>query len=460
MRARFAHYAVYAVLGALLLWAVADFVLSNLRVGSDLEAVERGGTLVIATMEGPATFYEGRDGLMGYEHDLAVALAQDLGVDVRFRTYSTVPQVLSALRRQRAHIAAAGLTKTPAREEQFTFGPAYQTVKEVVICRRDAPRIAGFDDLAEVDLAVMRGSSFAESLEEIEAPRRAEGLAPVTWREIAVPVEELLARVAENRIGCTVADTSVFRVNRRLYPVLEVAYDLTPERSIAWALPQEAEAMQAYLEGWFAAMQKDGFLAQLDNRYFSYFPEFDYVDISRFRRDIEEKLPQYERLIRRAARETGLPWQLLAAISYQESRWEPEARSHTGVRGFMMLTRQTAVRVGVEDRLDPEESIDGGARYFAELVERVPEDVQGQDRYWFALAAYNMGMGHLYDARALAERRGLDKSSWTDLREVLPLLMDPAHYKTLRHGYARGREAQRFVSQVRSYLHIIEGVRN
>jgi len=240
--------------------------------------------------------------------------------------------------------------------------------------------------------------------------------------------------------------------------VLEPVFDLTPEIELAWAMPQKADDLAAYLENWFSEKRKIGLLARLDNRYFDYFPEFDYVDISRYRRDIEEKLPDYEDYIHDAADEFGLPWQLLAAISYQESRWDPAARSHTGVRGFMMLTQTTARRVGVEDRLDAEESIRGGAQYFAELVERIPEDVKGTDRYWFALAAYNMGMGHLYDARRLAVRRGLDKGSWVDLREVLPLLMEPAHYKTLPHGYARGREARRFVSQVRSYLHILEGM--
>lgn len=456
---RVSPYAVYIIIGALCLWAVIHFTITYIGVGVGLKAVQESGTLVVATIEGPTTLYEGREGgPTGYEYDLTRALAKDLGVDIKYRKYSSIADVLNALRDEQAHIAAAGLTRTPSREEEFLFSPAYQTVKETVICRRGVRPVKNFEDLAEMGIYVERSSSYAERLEALNAALISAGKAPVEWRTSRDPVETLLAEVAESDIPCTVADTPILRVNRRLYPVLEPVFDLTPEIELAWAMPQKADDLAAYLENWFSEKRKIGLLARLDNRYFDYFPEFDYVDISRYRRDIEEKLPDYEDYIHDAADEFGLPWQLLAAISYQESRWDPAARSHTGVRGFMMLTQTTARRVGVEDRLDAEESIRGGAQYFAELVERIPEDVKGTDRYWFALAAYNMGMGHLYDARRLAVRRGLDKGSWVDLREVLPLLMEPAHYKTLPHGYARGREARRFVSQVRSYLHILEGM--
>ncbi|MEQ8950810.1 transglycosylase SLT domain-containing protein, partial [Parvibaculum sp.] len=172
---------------------------------------------------------------------------------------------------------------------------------------------------------------------------------------------------------------------------------------------------------------------------------------------IDERLPDYEKAIRRAARENNLPWQLLAAVAYQESHWDPDAVSGTGVRGFMMLTQQTARELGVENRLDAQESIAAAARYLADLKSRIPVSVEEPDRTWFALAAYNLGLGHVYDARALAARLGRNRDSWTDLRRVLPLLNNAAYADGLKHGRARGGQAVHFVQQVRTYMHILDG---
>lgn len=171
---------------------------------------------------------------------------------------------------------------------------------------------------------------------------------------------------------------------------------------------------------------------------------------------MQTRLPQYRETFERVATDVPFDWELLAAQAYQESHWDPHAVSATGVRGLMMLTLPTARRVGVTDRTDPEQSIEGGTAYLAELYERVPEGVTGEDRIWFALAAYNVGMGHMYDARALAERLGRDKNSWDDLARTLPLLSDPRYYETLRYGYARGHEPVRYVEKVRRYRALLE----
>ncbi|MGB6085510.1 transglycosylase SLT domain-containing protein, partial [Parvibaculum sp.] len=197
-------------------------------------------------------------------------------------------------------------------------------------------------------------------------------------------------------------------------------------------------------------------LSAMERRFFGFLPLFDYVDTRAFKRAIEERLPDYEKIIRRAARDNGLSPHLLAAIAYQESHWNPNAVSPTGVRGFMMLTEQTARELGVKDRLNAHESIHAAARYLADLKRRLPPSVEEPDRTWFALAAYNLGLGHIYDARALAARLGRDRDSWVDLRRVLPLLNNAAYADGLKHGRARGGQAVHFVQQVRSYMHILE----
>ncbi|MBD3335905.1 MAG: transglycosylase SLT domain-containing protein, partial [Candidatus Eisenbacteria bacterium] len=194
------------------------------------------------------------------------------------------------------------------------------------------------------------------------------------------------------------------------------------------------------------------------HKYYGYLEKFDYVDTARFLRRIEERLGDYQSLFKEAAREYGFDWKLLAAMAYQESHWDPDAVSPTGVRGIMMLTRSTARRVGIDDLLDPRQSIMGGAAYLADLMERLPESVTGPDRIWFAMAAYNIGMGHLYDARRLARRLGKDPDRWSELSEVLPLLARKQYYSTLKHGYARGGEPVRYVNRVRHFRDILERV--
>jgi membrane-bound lytic murein transglycosylase F len=151
---------------------------------------------------------------------------------------------------------------------------------------------------------------------------------------------------------------------------------------------------------------------------------------------------------------------VLAAIGYQESHWDPEAISRTGVRGLMMLTEDTAASLNVTDRQNPAQSISGGARYFAQILKLLPEQIKQPERTWFALAAYNQGISHLEDARQLVAASGGDPDRWLDVRNALPLLSRPQWFTQTRAGYARGREAVNFVSNVRNYYDILSWLSN
>ena len=179
-------------------------------------------------------------------------------------------------------------------------------------------------------------------------------------------------------------------------------------------------------------------------------------EIRRFYHHIETRLPQYRRQFEGVAKAYGISWTLLAAQAYQESRWDPHAVSPTGVRGIMMLTRDTASSLGIQNRTDPSKSIEGGARYFQGLEKRLPRHIGKADRTWIALAAYNVGMGHIKDAQYLARRTGKNPHSWKDLKTTLPLLAQKPYYETLRYGYARGWEPVRYVKRIRAYHALLE----
>jgi membrane-bound lytic murein transglycosylase F len=284
----------------------------------------------------------------------------------------------------------------------------------------------------------------------------------VNWREQpGASVEFLLGEVSAADVECTLADDHQLDLSHRYYPGLESVVTLPVERRLAWAVGEgrtwRSASLERDLQRWFGRRTTDDLVARLGERYFGFEPEsIDGAHAAAFRRAMEVSLPSYRALFEAEADAAGIPWTLLAAVAYQESHWDPNARSPTGVRGMMMLTLPTARALGVSNRLDLVESTRGGARYLKRLKDRLPETITDEDRWWFAAASYNMGWGHVEDARALAARLGRNPNLWSEVREVLPLLEDPAYYEDLRHGQARGLEAQTYVRRVRDFADMLE----
>ncbi|MEQ9518674.1 MAG: membrane-bound lytic murein transglycosylase MltF [Parvibaculum sp.] len=424
-----------------------------------LDDILAEGRLVVVTTPGPTTFYLGREGEpAGFEADLARGFARSFpvgeAVEIEFIVKEEIADILDWVQSGRAHIAAAGLTLTAERADEYRFSPPYRSVGQFVVCRKGGEIPASVAELVGVDLVVAEASSYVEALRVQTA-----GMEGVTWVEDERSPEALLQMVWEEQVGCTVADEPIFEIMRYQHPELVKAFDLTEPKPIAWIVTPGADELATKLDEWMENPKTRQGIERLLAAHFGFFRNFDYMELASFHRDVTDLLPRFERDLRFAARRNDLPWHLLAAMAYQESRWNPDAKSRTGVRGLMMLTQPTAEAVGVEDRTDARASIWGGARYFARLLARVPAGVEGEDRYWFALAAYNIGMGHVFDARTLAARRGLNKNLWSDVKSVLKDLSSPQHYATLKHGRARGYEARQFVERVRTYWHVLEEVR-
>jgi membrane-bound lytic murein transglycosylase F len=417
-----------------------------------LDEIRERGELIVLTLESPTTYHLDEDGEPeGYEVALVQNFAQDLGVSVRFEPQRDLGQLLANIAAGQGHLAAGGVTITEARREAYTFGPAYKTVTEQLVCRRGGPQVRSIEDMADVEIAVLEGSSYIETLQALKVDHPG-----IHWRTVNAPSAlPLLELVQAEQVDCTVSDSTIVAHARLRYPELLTPLVLSEERSLAFVLPLES-ALSQPLNRWSEARHEGDLLERLDQRWFGVTRQFDYVDTARFIRRIEERLPAFRPHFEAAAEASGIDWRWLAAQAYQESHWDPDAVSATGVRGIMMLTLPTANELGVEDRTDPAQSIEGGARYLANLMERLPEEVQGRDRLFLALSAYNVGMGHLYDARRLAERQSLEKNRWGDIRKVLPLLSDPDYYTTVPRGYARGREPVQYVANIRRYRVLLD----
>jgi membrane-bound lytic murein transglycosylase F len=235
-----------------------------------------------------------------------------------------------------------------------------------------------------------------------------------------------------------------------------MAFTISSREQLAWVLAKDSKELESDMYTWLNDFNQQGKMTQLKDHYYAYVLFFDYYNTKMFYKRIKSRLPKYERLFKEAATRFGIPWTLLASISYQESHWNPKAKSYTGVRGLMMLTRHTAKLLGVKNRLDPKQSIVGGTRHIKQMLKFVKPEVNGENRLKFALAAYNIGWGHVRDAQSLAKEIGLNPTIWSDLKIVLPLLSQKKYYKTLHYGYARGSEPVKYVESIYNYRDILE----
>ncbi len=439
-------------LGGALLLSVLLLASSSWFEKNALTKVRATGKLVVLTINGPTTYYEGAAGAAGFEHDLAQAFAEYLGVRLAVIVEKNFHELLPRIARGDADLAAAGTTVTASRATLVRFAAPYQEIQQQVIHRRGSERPAAVKDLIGRELVVLAGTSFVERLNQLK-----EEYPALKWKESTEHgLEELLILVSQGLIDLTVADSNIVAVVRQFYPELQVAFNLqTPER-LAWAFPPgDDDSLRDAVGRFLRDMRRSGELDRLIERYYGPASRFDYIDIATYQRRIEDTLPRYAEVFKKAAKDNALDWRLLAAMAYQESHWNPEAVSPTGVRGIMQLTEQTSAHLAITNRLDPETSILGGARYLRMLRDKLPPAIEEPDRSWMALAAYNVGIGHLEDARIITQGQGGDPNKWIDVQERLPLLSRAAWYANTRHGYARGYEPVQYVARVRTFFDIL-----
>jgi membrane-bound lytic murein transglycosylase F len=409
--------------------------------------------LVVLVRNGPATRFLGADGkYSGIEQDLLDLFAKDTGTRLRFVEGTKYSEILPALRRHRAHLAAAGLVATEERRKELIFGPAYLSVHTVVAYNTDHPRPRNVRDLIGKRVVVLAGSSGAEQFraEVLQEPK-------LRWDEIpATGSMELLDRLASDEVDYVVTDSNIVELAQNFSPNIGRAFNLGEPETLSWAMPKDASPLLVErVKDFFARINGNGTLRILLDRYYGHIQRLTPPDVSAFLERRLLVLPQYRSTFQEAQELTGIDWRLLAALGFQESHWNPLATSPTGVRGLMMLTSETADRLGVNDRLDPHQNIIAGARYLKILKDTLPERITEPDRTWLALASYNVGYGHLEDARVLTQRHGLNADSWVDVKKTLPLLTRSDFYITVKRGFARGGEAVILTENIRNYFDIL-----
>ena len=409
--------------------------------------------LVVLVHNSPTTRFIGADGgYAGLEEDLLQLFASDMRMRLKIIERGELSDILPALERGAAHFAAAGVSISPERKKRVRFGPPYFSVRKTVAYRTDQrpPRTIG--DLIGKKVAAIAGSIGAEQLAaELKATPT------LKWETLSAhdPIT-LIERLANGEFDNVVSDSHVLALARNFYPVTARAFDIGTPVELAWAFPKNVNPLlinQAH--EFFRRIHANGTLRALQERYFGHVERLTRYDVLNFLQRRGSVLPRYRAMFVEAEELTGIDWRLIAALGFQESHWDPLATSPTGVRGLMMLTSETADRMGVTDRLDAHQNILAGARYLSMLKDSLPEQIRDPDRTWMTLAAYNIGYGHLEDARVLAQREGLNPNLWSDLKIALPLLSRSDYYTTVKRGFARGGEAVVLTENIRNFYDIL-----
>lgn len=441
-----------AIAFMLLLWAW-DMIYPWQKVmyaeANHYSQIQQSKKLKVGMINHPLSYFVGSKDTAGIEYDLALAFANYLQVELDVQDYDSSEKLFEALSNNDIDIAAAGLLYQPELNNKFQIGPSYYSASWQVVYKKGTSRPYAIKDL-QSEIIVPSGSAVLPILSQLQLENP-----NLRWQTSdQYTQEELLLKVAKGEILYTAAMSVDVLSAQHINPNLAVGFDLTDENPVVWYLANSSYSeLQAGLLDFMSEAVETGLIARIEEKYFNHLGKFDYVDIKSYLKAIKTILPKYEPLFK--AHKGDLEWQMLAAIAYQESHWDPNATSPTGVRGIMMLTKDTAERMNITDRTNPAQSIKAGSEYLHMLMKQMPETIPQADKIWYSLAAYNMGLGHLLDLRRLTKQLGGDPDNWLDVKKNLPLLAEKRYYTNLKYGYARGYEALQYVENIRRYYNSI-----
>lgn len=431
------------------------------RFTGDLDGIKERGVLRVLTRNNGVTYFLYKGAPQGFEYTLAQGIADALGVRLEMVVPPRDDMLIPWLNNGRGDMIAASWTITDDRAAEVAFTEPYLWVNEVLVQRRGGPPLSSPADLAGKTVHVRKSSSYARTLEELQR----QGI-NVTIAE-APPdfeTEQIIAKVAEGAYDYTVADEHLLGVELRHRDDIEAALVLTqaPEgavdvlgkpregaKGIAFAVRKDSRALKEWLDQHVRKTYRGVEYNMARQRYFANTRAIRAVQEERAR--APGKLSPYDELLRDVAARYDLDWRLLAAQAYQESRFDPKAKSWVGARGLFQIMPATGAELGFHNLEDPRQSAEAGSKYLAQLMARFDEDMRLEERVRFALASYNAGYGHVLDARRLAEELGLDRDKWFDNVERAMLLLAQREYaRKARHGYCRGEEPVRYVREIQA----------
>lgn len=426
----------------------------SLNSKTTLEKIRERGVLRVATLNSPLTYYFDRDDASGFDYHLVSDFADYLGVDLQIITAADPRRLFQLLEDRKVDLISANLSNDASKSNHFVTGPSYRTESYLAIYRKQQ----GFEPPENIEESqALRIEVLVNSGEKSVLEPFNQRLPELKWREITNANRlDLLTRLQNRESELALIPSTLWRSYASYHPELAVAFELGESKPIVWYLRKSGDSSISDLtEIYFKREQTQQLLARLELQPLPPDNSLNYFDTTAFREGVEQRYRELRGYFKEASELTGYDPLFLAAVAYQESHWKADAVSPTGVRGIMMLTEAAAKDVGIEDRTDARQSIIGGAEYLRRVTQKIPERIPEPDRTYFALAAYNIGFGHLEDARILTQKAGGDADRWDSVAEHLPKLEDPEYFNQTKYGQARGSEAVTYVANIREYQRIL-----
>jgi membrane-bound lytic murein transglycosylase F len=425
------------------------------RTTGDIDAVRARGSLRVITLNNPVHYFLYRGRQMGFDFEISSLAAKKLGVRLELVVPPSRDLAFEWLLEGRGDVIAATLTVTPERRESLAFSRPYLFVEEIVVQRaRTVRKVASVYELRGRTIHAWKSSSHYQTLLEWLPEAGPFDIVPIPED---MEYEEILDRVGSGEFPLAVVDSLVLEAELPHRDDVEAAFSLTAgqRRPIAFALRPDNPRLREFLDGFVSGIVGSLELNDARDRYFR---KSRGLDRSRARNAPGGgRLSPYDEILQKHSKRYGLDWRLMAAQAYQESLFDPDAESWAGARGLFQILPSTGLELGIEDLRDPDDGVQAGLRYMHQILERIEPRVPLKHRLRFALAAYNAGYGHLQDARRLAAEEGLDPDKWFGHTEkAMLLLSQPRYYRRSRHGYVRGSETVRYVSEIQNrYDHYV-----
>ena len=437
-------------------YALFYFVLINTngcsKESSKLKQIKSNGILRIALVADPPHYFPNKVKERGYDFELVSHYATSIDVELEIIKTNTSDEIIFLLNQGKVDIGILG-SSPEFDQKNIKNVVTYNNSKWYVIgnrANRQLPK--SIDSIEPNTMIVANGSNASFILHSIE-----EDYSSLLWDELKnTNVRSILERINENHSKISIISEDIYAYYQYLFPETKKIFVLPIKYPSRWLVKNNNNLSFLYsINSFFNKYKQNGKLEKIGKTYYEHLSAFDYVDIRYYLKRINKKLPKYKKYFVEAAKNSALDARIIAAVSYQESHWNRKARSPTGVRGMMMLTLDTAKRVGVKNRLNAKQSIFGGAKYLKILYESFSNTIEEPDRLWFTLAAYNIGLGHVEDARTITKSQGDNPNSWIDVEKHIPKLSQKKWYEKTRHGFARGYEPVEFVRRVRRYYDIL-----
>ena len=437
-------------------YALFYFVLINIngcsKESSKLKQIKSNGILRIALVADPPHYFPNKVKERGYDFELVSHYATSIDVELEIIKTNTSNEIIFLLNQGKVDIGILG-SSPEFYQKNIENIVTYNNSKWYVIGNRGNRQLPkSIDSIEPNTMIVANGSNASFMLHSI-----GEDYPSLLWDELKnTNVRSILERINENHSKISIISEDIYAYYQYLFPETKKIFVLPIKYPSRWLVKNNNNLSFLYsINSFFNNYKQNGKLEKIGKTYYEHLSAFDYVDIRYYLKRINKKLPKYKKYFVEAAKNSALDARIIAAVSYQESHWNRKARSPTGVRGMMMLTLDTAKRVGVKNRLNAKQSIFGGAKYLKILYESFSNTIEEPDRLWFTLAAYNIGLGHVEDARTITKSQGDNPNSWIDVEKHIPKLSQKKWYKKTKYGFARGHEPIEFVRRVRRYYDIL-----